>query len=152
MNIWNSYMWTADKHEWNTGIARSWVWFPFKPEFFSGCFFNCLSWKLAARITISLVYSNVNKMAVASSYFRSVCAEDLKNFWRIFWTSVIPSHIKPGGPPGLSLEILKATWLKKDATMLEDTACIVCTCFLNFCVLIFLVIKFSMFCLCYFHL
>ena len=26
-----------------TGIARSWVRIPFKPEFFSGCFFNCLS-------------------------------------------------------------------------------------------------------------
>ena len=26
-----------------TGIARSWVRIPFKPEYFSGCFFNCLS-------------------------------------------------------------------------------------------------------------
>ena len=26
-----------------TGIARSWVRIPFKPEFFSGYFFNCLS-------------------------------------------------------------------------------------------------------------
>ena len=32
------------------GIARSWVRIPFKPEFFSGCFFNCLSWKHTARI------------------------------------------------------------------------------------------------------
>ena len=31
-------------------IARSWVWIPFKPEFFSGCFFNCLSWKHTVRI------------------------------------------------------------------------------------------------------
>ena len=26
-----------------SGIARSWVRVPFKPEMFSGCFFNCLS-------------------------------------------------------------------------------------------------------------
>ena len=39
-----------------TGIARSWVRIPFKPEFFSGCFFNCLSWKHTARITISLMF------------------------------------------------------------------------------------------------
>ena len=34
-----------------TGIARSWVRIPVKPEFFSGCFLNCLSWKHTARIT-----------------------------------------------------------------------------------------------------
>ena len=38
-----------------TGIARSWVLVPFKPEIFSGCFFNCLSWKHTARITIPLI-------------------------------------------------------------------------------------------------
>ena len=35
-----------------TGIA--WVRIPFKPEFYPGCFFNCLSWKHTARIIISL--------------------------------------------------------------------------------------------------
>ena len=39
-----------------TGIARSWVRIPFKPDFFQVAFFNCLSWNHTARITISLMF------------------------------------------------------------------------------------------------
>ena len=66
--------------------------------------------------------------------------------------NVLPAPFKAGGPPGLILEKLKAIWLDKNAVMLEnEVLCCSYFFFPNLCILITLVIKFSMFCLCYSH-
>ena len=50
--------------------------------------------------------------------------------------SVLPSPFKPGGPPGLILEKLQATWLEKDAAIHEDTVlCNLHFFVFNFCML-----------------
>ena len=55
-----------------TGIATSWVRIPFKPEFFfSGCFFNCLSWKHTARIKIHSSYYLLVVKVFNGSEFRA---------------------------------------------------------------------------------
>ena len=59
-------------------------------------------------------------------------------FLAFLWTetSVLPSPLKPGGPPGLILEKLQVTWLEKDAAIHEDTVlCSLHLFFLNFCML-----------------
>ena len=60
----------AQRIDYCTGIAKSWVRVPFKLELFSGCFFNCLSLKHAAKITISLMFIRSSHIWFSNIYIR----------------------------------------------------------------------------------